>query len=68
VGASERDEFLRAAWRVLVAGKVEGRHFVFLDECSTDTSLTSLYAWSRRGGAGALSCSTQLGSERDPAL
>jgi transposase len=49
VGASERDEFLRAAWRVLVAGRVESRRFVFVDECSTNTSLTPLYAWSRRG-------------------
>lgn len=49
MGASERDEFLRAAWRVLVAGRVETGHFVFVDECSTNTSLTPLYAWSRRG-------------------
>jgi transposase len=49
VGASERDEFLRAAWGALVAGRVESRRFVFVDECSTNTSLTPLYAWSRRG-------------------
>jgi transposase len=49
VGASERDEFLRAAWRVLVAGRVKGERFVFVDECSTNTSLTPLYAWSKRG-------------------
>jgi transposase len=49
VGASERDEFLRAAWRALVAGRVESGRFVFVDECSTNTSLTPLYAWSRRG-------------------
>jgi hypothetical protein len=49
VGASERDEFLRAAWRVLVARRVESGRFVFVDECSTNTSLTPLYAWSRRG-------------------
>jgi transposase len=49
VGASERDEFLRAAWRVLVAGRLEARRFVFVDECSTNTSLAPLYAWSRRG-------------------
>lgn len=49
MGASERDEFLRAAWQVLVAGRVESRRFVFVDECSTNTSLTPLYAWSRRG-------------------
>jgi transposase len=49
VGASERDEFLRAAWRILVAGRVESRRFVFVDECSTNTSLTPLYAWLRPG-------------------
>jgi transposase len=49
VGASERDEFLRAAWRALVAGRIESSRFVFVDECSTNTSLTPLYAWSRRG-------------------
>jgi hypothetical protein len=49
VGASERDEFLRAAWRALVAGRVESSRFVFVDECSANTSLTPLYAWSRRG-------------------
>src|SRR5215208_139194 len=41
--------YLRAAWRVLVAGRVESRRFVFVDECSINTSLTPLYAWSRRG-------------------
>ena len=49
VGATERDEFLRAAWRVLVAGRIEANRFVFVDECSTNTSLRPLYAWSRRG-------------------
>jgi transposase len=49
VGASERDEFLRAAWRVLVCGRLDGRRFVFVDECSTNTSLAPIYGWSRRG-------------------
>lgn len=40
---------MRAAWRVLVAGRVEAGRFVFVDECSTNTSLTPPYAWSRRG-------------------
>jgi hypothetical protein len=35
VGASERDESLRAAWRSLVAAEIDAGHFVFLDECST---------------------------------
>ena len=49
VGASERDEFLRTAWRVLVGGDVGAERFVFVDECSTNTSLVPLYAWARRG-------------------
>jgi len=49
VGASERDEFLRTAWRVLVAGASDARRFVFVDECSTNTSLSPIYGWSRRG-------------------
>ena len=49
VGASERDEFLRAAWRITVAGSVGAERFVFVDECGTNTSLHRLYAWSRRG-------------------
>ncbi len=47
--ASERDEFLRAAWRVLVAGEFEAREFVFVDECATHTSLSPIYGYSPRG-------------------
>jgi transposase len=49
VGASERDEFLRTAWRGTVAGGVGAERFVFVDECGANTSLHRLYAWSRRG-------------------
>jgi len=49
MGAVERDEFLRAAWREIVSGKVEPKRFVFVDEMGTNTSLSPLYAWSRRG-------------------
>jgi transposase len=49
VGASERDEFLRCAWRVGVAAGVGAERFVFVDECGANTSLHRLYAWSRRG-------------------
>ena len=49
VGASEREEFLRAAWRVMVAREIRAEQLVFVDECSTNTSLSPLYAWSRRG-------------------
>jgi transposase len=46
---SERDELLRCAWRTTVAGSIGADRFVFVDECSTNTSLRPLYAWSRRG-------------------
>jgi transposase len=49
VGVSERDELLRCAWRTTVAGSIGAERFVFVDECSTNTSLRPLYAWSRRG-------------------
>ena len=49
VGATERDEFLRAAWRFLVAGEIDAQRLVFVDECGTNTSLNPLYAWSPRG-------------------
>ena len=49
MGASERDGFLRAAWRVGVAAGVGAERFVFVDECGANTSLHRLYAWSRRG-------------------
>ena len=44
LGASERDEFLRAAWRALVAGSIEADRFVFVDEMGSNTSLRPLYA------------------------
>ena len=49
VGASERDEFLRAAWRALVAGEIHADQLVFVDEMGANISLAPLYAWSRRG-------------------
>ncbi len=49
VGASERDEFLRAAWRALVAEEIDAERLVFVDEMGTNISLAPLYAWSRRG-------------------
>ncbi len=45
----ERDEFLRAAWKVMVAQKVEAQRFVFVDEMGTNTSLSALYAWTPKG-------------------
>jgi transposase len=49
VGASEKDEFLRAAWRALVAGEVDAERLLFVDEMDVNISLSPLYAWSRRG-------------------
>ena len=51
MGATERDEWLRAAWRVTVAGEagIDAERLVFVDEMGTNTSLAPLYAWSRRG-------------------
>jgi hypothetical protein len=49
VGASERDEFLRSAWRALVAGHIDAKRLVFVDEMGSNTSLAPLYACSRRG-------------------
>ena len=33
---------MRAAWRVMVAGVVDPRRLVFVDECGTHTSLALL--------------------------
>jgi transposase len=49
MGASERDEFLRAAWRALVAGEICADRLVFVDEMGANISLAPLYAWSRQG-------------------
>jgi transposase len=49
VGASERDEWLRAAWRVLVCEALEAERLVFVDEMGSNTSLAPIHAWSRRG-------------------
>ncbi len=40
---------MRCAWRALVSGRLDGRRFVFVDECSTNTSLSPIHGWSRRG-------------------
>jgi len=52
LGASERElEFLRAAWRVLVAEALDdaGRFLVFVDEMGANTSLAPLHGCSRYG-------------------
>ena len=45
----ERDEFLRAAWKVMVIEEVEAGRLVFVDEMGTNTSLSPLYAWALKG-------------------
>lgn len=49
VEASERNEFDRAAWKVLVADRIEADRFVFVDEMGSNTSLHPLFAWSMSG-------------------
>ncbi len=49
MGAMERDEFLRAAWKVMVAEEVEAKQPVFVDEMGANTSLSPLYAWAPKG-------------------
>ena len=49
MGAAERDEFLRCAWRVMVAEKVDQKRLVFVDEMGANTSLSPLYAYSPKG-------------------
>ncbi len=49
VGASERNEFLRAAWRTLVAGEIVAERLMFVDQMGSNTTLAALYAWSLRG-------------------
>ncbi len=49
MGALERDEFLRAAWQVILATEIDARRLVFVDEMGTNTSLSPLYAWALRG-------------------
>jgi len=54
VGALERDELLRAAWRVTVAEEIDARRLVFVDEMGTNTSLSPLYASLSEGTKGTL--------------
>jgi transposase len=49
VGATERDEWLRAAWRVTLAATIDPRKLLFVDEMGTNTSLSARYAYSPKG-------------------
>jgi transposase len=48
LGASERDEQKRGAWRERVKA-LDPKKLVFVDECSTNIALTALYARAPRG-------------------
>jgi transposase len=49
MGASERDEFLRTAWRVMLVEKITAERLVFVDEMGSNTSLSHIYAYSPKG-------------------
>jgi hypothetical protein len=49
VGALERDEWLRAAWKVMVAQSLDARSLVFVDEMGTNISLYPSYGWAKKG-------------------
>jgi hypothetical protein len=49
VGALEREEWLRAAWKVMVAGALDARSVVFVDEMGTHTSLSPKYGSAKKG-------------------
>ncbi|MBA3474886.1 MAG: transposase [Rubrobacter sp.] len=61
MGASERDEFLRAAWRVLVSEAPDAGRLVFVDEMGANTSLAPVHGWSRRGERARLSAPRNRG-------
>jgi transposase len=44
-GAMERDEWLRVAWRAIVAEKVGPEQLVFVDEMGANTALSVISAW-----------------------
>jgi transposase len=48
LGATERDEKKRGTWREYVR-RIDPRRLVFVDECSTNIALTSLYARAPKG-------------------
>ena len=69
VGASERDRWLRAAWRALVAEQIDAeQRLVFVDEMGSNTSLFSLYAWAPRGERARCSVPRNRGSKNTTTL
>ena len=49
MGARERDEWPRAAWRVTLVREIAPKRLVFVEEMGTYVSLHPLYACSKRG-------------------
>ncbi len=49
MGASERNEWSRVAWKVTIAGVLNSRRLVFVDECGTHVSLAPIYGYSPKG-------------------
>ena len=45
----ERDEWQRAAWKAMVAQPLDAHSLVFVDEMGTNTSLSALYGWAKKG-------------------
>src|SRR5919107_2923065 len=64
--ATERDEFRRAAWRVMVAWAVEPERLLFVEECGVHTSLAPIYHRLRSHRRAPTSAgATQPGQEHD---
>ena len=66
VGAAERDEFLRAAWRALVGGEIDAQRLVFVDEMGSNTSLAPPYTPGRDEGSERLPRCLATGGRTSP--
>ena len=62
----ERDEWQRAAWRVMVAQSLDARSLVFVDEMGTNTSLSPVYGWARKGERAYCSVPRNRGKNTTP--
>src|SRR5215212_5334120 len=63
----ERDEWLRAAWRVMGAEEIDARRLVFVDEMGTNISL-SFVCLGAQGREGLLLGTPQPRAEHDAAF
>jgi transposase len=69
VGAAERDEWLRAAWRLTLAQQIDPQRLVFVDEMGANTSLSSIsMPIHRRDRGRTVLGSAQPRAEHDAAL